>query len=146
MTTKPTGHDMSKDDVETKDRIIDLSKKNSEDGWSYAAQRFFERLTALWFKWLGWIFATGGVAFLAKKTGSVPLFIIETISYFLLTWYFLYFFASIRVEPYNSWARGRSSKGKRTLALLPAFSAAITLTLGARLLIGHVITQIQLGQ
>lgn len=63
MTTKPTGHDMSKDDVETKDRIIDLSKKNSEDGWSYAAQRFFERLTALWFKWLGWIFATGGGRF-----------------------------------------------------------------------------------
>lgn len=137
---------MSEDKSQGKDRIIDLSAKKTEDEWAYSAQALFEKITPLWFKWLGWVFATGGVAYLAKKTGSIPLKTIEIISYYILTMYFLYFFASIRVEPYHSWARSRSSKLEKFLALLPAFALAFAMILGARVLIDHVIEQVQIAK
>lgn len=137
---------MSEDDSQGKDRMIDLSAKKTEDEWAYSVQAFYEKITPLWFKWLGWVFATGGVAYLAKKTGSAALKAVEAVSYLLLTFYFVYFFASIRVEPYHSWASSRSSKLKRFLALLPAFGFAIALWLGVRELISHVIEQVQVGK
>lgn len=137
---------MSEDENQGKDRIIDLSAKKTEDEWAYSAQAFFEKITPLWFKWLGWVFATGGVAYLAKKTGSIPLKIIETVSYLILALYFLYFFASFRVEPYHSWASSRSSKLKKFLALLPVIGLSLALVLGARVLISHIIEQIQIAK
>ena len=137
---------MSEDDGKSKDRVIDFSARKTEDEWAYSIQDFYENVTALWFKWLGWILATGGIAFLAKKTGSVPLLVIQAISYFLLNWYFLYFFASIRVEPYHSWVKSQSSKSNRFFALIPVLCLAIALTLGVHMLIEHIITQVKLGK
>jgi len=137
---------MPEKDDQAKDRIVDLSIKRTEDEMAYAAQGFFENITPLWFKWLGWVFATGGVAYLAKETSSTILEMIEVISYFILTFYFLYFFASIRLEPYHSWAVSRPSKFKRFLALLPAFCLGVAMTLGTRALINYVIQQIQIAK
>ena len=53
-----------------KDRKFDLLLKTTEDDRAYLTQGFFEKLAPLWFKWLSWVFATGGVAYLAEKTGS----------------------------------------------------------------------------
>lgn len=137
---------MSEDESQGNDRIIDLSTKKTEAEWSYSAQAFFEKVTPLWFKWLGWVFATGGVAYLAKKTGSASLKTIEEISYFLLAFYFMFFFTSIRVEPYHSWASSCTSKMKRFLALLPVYGLIVALVLGTRYLIGHIIEQVQIGK
>ncbi len=137
---------MSENESKAKDRIINLSEKMTEDEWAYSAQAFFEKITPLWFEWMGWVFATGGVAYLAKKTGSIPLKAIEAISYITLTLYFTYFFASIRIEPYHSWALSRSSKLKRFLALLPVLVLAVALTFGAHVLIHYVIDQIQMAK
>ncbi len=87
------------EDNHERDRIVDLSAKKTESEWALSAQGFFEKFTPLWFKWIGWIFAVGGIAFLSQQTGSIVLEGLETISYVLLFQYFIYFFASIRIEP-----------------------------------------------
>ena len=135
---------MSKNEIKRKDRIINLSKKMTEAEWAYSAQAFFEKITPLWFEWLGWAFTTGGVAYLAKRTDSMPLKILEAISYVVITLYFLYFFASIRIEPYHSWADGHSTKLKRFLAFLPYIILASALAFGARVLVNNVIEQVQI--
>lgn len=137
---------MSENEAQGKDRIIDLRSKKTEDECAYAAQSFFEKFTPLWFKWLGWLFTTGAVAYLAEKTASKPLKAIEAISYVLLTWYFLYLFASIRIEPYHSWASSRASKMKRLLALLPIFCLVVAFVFGTRQMISYVIEQIKLAK
>ena len=129
-----------------KDRIIDLSARKTEDEWAHTIQAFFEKITPLWFKWLGWVFAIGGVAYLADKTGSTPLKIIEAVSYIILNMYFLNVFSSIRVEPYYSWAANRPSKLKKVLALLPVFILTLALTLGTRELISHIIAQVKIAK
>lgn len=137
---------MSSTDDKARDRIIDLKAKKTEDEWAYAAQGFYEALTPLWFKWLGWTIALGGVSYLAEKTGSTPLRVIEATSYVLLSLYFAYFFASFRIEPLDSWARSRTSRMGRFFALLPIFFAAIAMWWGTRELVGHVVEQVKLVQ
>ena len=126
-------------------RNINLTAKLTEDEWAYSAQRFFERVTPLWFSWLSWIFATGGVAYLTDITGNSSLLMIERVSYFLLMMYFLYFFASIRIEPYYSWAFNLKSKRKKALAIIPPLILGLALTLYSQALITNVIQQIQAG-
>lgn len=116
---------MKKEDDTEHDRKIDMFTKKTESEWAYAHQTFFEKLTPLWFKWPGWVFALGAVSYLAEKIGSMPLKVIESISYFILAFYFLFFFASFRVEPYHSWALSRQGKIKQFLALLPILLIAL---------------------
>jgi hypothetical protein len=135
---------MKKDNSDS-DREIDLAIEQTEKEWAYTAQRFFERVTPLWFNWLGWVFATGGVAYLAQKTSSVYLVAIEKISYTLLMFYFMYFFISIRIEPYHSWVFKIKSKPKMLLAMLPALILGLALALGSQILITGVIEQIKVA-
>jgi hypothetical protein len=128
------------------DRKIDLFAKKTEDEWAYAVQAFFETIAPLWFKWLGWVFALGGVSYLAQKTGSVALKGIEAVSYVILAMYFLQFFASIRVEPYHSWALSQKGTVKRFLALLPIVIMTLLLVWGSRELIDHVIEQVKIAK
>ena len=129
-----------------KDRIVNLSAKMSEDDWSRSGQRFFEDAATYWFKWLGWLFALGGVAFISEKTGSIPLKIISALSYYVLLMYFTFFIASMRIEPYHSWALSHKTKFKRRLALAPAFAIAVLATFGIMELIDHVIAQVELSK
>lgn len=135
---------MSDKESDSPDRVIDLFAKKTEDEWAYSAQAFYETFTPLWFKWVGWTIALGGIAYLAEKTASTPLKVIESISYFLLSLYFGYFFASLRIEPYHSWAQSKSSKVGRFLALLPFLLFALAMWLGTRELITHVVEQVKL--
>lgn len=137
---------MSEDIDMGKDRVIDLAAKKTESEWAYTAQTFFEQLTTLWFRWLGWIFAIGGVAYLSEKTGSTPLKFIKEISYSTLTFYFLFFFASLRLEPYHSWALSRPTKFTRILALLPFLALSLALIWGSRELIDHLIEQVKVAK
>lgn len=137
---------MSENKSHEKDRVIDMSAKKTEDEWAYFMQALFEKIVPSWFKLLGWILATGSVAYLVKKTGSLPLLIIEALSYGMLIGYFSYFFASVRLEPYDSWIRSRSSKLKIFLALQPRFVLTGVLILGIRVLSGHVIEQVQIAK
>lgn len=125
------------------DRKIDLFAKKKEDEWAYAIQVFSEKTAPLWFKWLGWIFALGGVSYLAQKTGSVALKGIEVVSYVIIAMYFLQFFASIRVEPYHSWALSHKGTLKRFFALIPIIVIALMLVWGSRELVDHVIEQVK---
>lgn len=135
---------MSDNEDETPDRIIDLSAKKTEDQWSYALQNFYEKVTPLWFKWVGWSIALGGISYLAEKTGSLPLKVIESITYFLLSFYFAYYFASFRIEPFHSWAKSRTSRIGRFFALLPFTILVIAMWVGTRVLILHVMEQVKL--
>jgi len=137
---------MPKNEASRKDRVINVLSKKSEDEWAHSAQAFFERITPLWFNWIGWIIATGGVATLADKTGSSSLKIIEIVSYFLVTFYFIFFFASIRIEPYHSWASNLASRTKRLFALSPLYCLALILVFSSRELIHHIIEQIKNAQ
>jgi hypothetical protein len=128
------------------DRVINLAAQKTEDEWAYAAQGFYETFTPLWFQWIGWTIALGGISFLAEKTASFPLKLIESISYFLLSFYFAYYFASFRIEPYHSWANRKISKIGRFFALLPIFVFAISMYLGSRGLISHVVEQFKLAK
>lgn len=135
---------MSDKEGNSPDRVVNLSAKKTEDEWAYSAQAFFETFTPLWFKWVGWIIALGGISYLAEKTTSTPLKIIESISYILLGFYFLYFFASFRIEPYHSWAKSKTSKTGRFFALLPALLFGLAMWWGTRELITHVVGQVNL--
>jgi hypothetical protein len=135
---------MSDKENKAPDRIIDLTAKKTEDEWAYAAQSFFETVTPLWFKWVGWTIALGGILYLADKTGSTPLKAIESISYFLLSFYFAYFFASFRIEPFDSWAKSRTSRMGRFFALLPFLILVVAMWWGTRELIEHVVEQVKL--
>lgn len=136
---------MSDKEDKAPDRIIDLTAKKTEDEWAYAAQEFYETVTPLWFKWIGWTIALGGISYLVDKTGSTPLKVIESISYFLLSFYFAYVFASFRIEPFHSWAiRSRTSRKGRFFALLPFFILAAAMFWGTRELIEHVVEQVKL--
>jgi hypothetical protein len=137
---------MPENQPEGKDRVIDFAASKTETEWAFAAQSFFEAFTHQWFKWIGWIFAIGGIAYIAAKTGSVVLKVLEQISFVLLWFYFMYFFASLRIQPYYKWARSRPSQLKRALALIPMLFLALVLTLGVRALISHVIEQIQIAK
>jgi hypothetical protein len=133
-------NDKSKTDL---DRKINLFATKSESEWAYTAQSFFEKLAPLWFTWLGWIFALGGVSFLAEKTGSTALSVIGVASYSILYMYFLYFFASFRIEPYHSWALSRPGKLKQTFALIPILLITLVLVMATRELIEHVVEQVK---
>jgi hypothetical protein len=135
---------MSDKGNKTPDRIIDLAARKTEDEWAHAAQAFFESFTERWFKWVSWTFALGGISYLAETTGSTSLKLIEAISYILLSFYFAYYFASFRIEPYNSWARQVRSRAWRFLALLPLFLIAAGMLLGTRELISYVVEQVKL--
>jgi succinate dehydrogenase hydrophobic anchor subunit len=137
---------MSEKDDNTPDRVIDLSARKTEDEWAYAAQGFFETFTPLWFKWIGWTIALGGISFLAEKTSSTSLRVIEAISYLLLSFYFGYFFASFRIGPYHSWTLRQSSKIRRFFAALPLLLVVIGMWLGTRELINHVVEQVTLAK
>lgn len=135
---------MSNKEDKSPDRVIDLSAKKTEDEWALSAQAFYETFTPLWFKWVGWTIALGGISYLEEKTASMPLKVIESISYFLLSFYFAYYFASFRIEPYHSWAKSKSSKIGRFFALLPFFIFACAMWWGTRELISHVVEQVKL--
>ena len=79
---------MSDKEDKAPDRVIDLCARKTEDEWAYSAQALYETFTPLWFKWVGWTIALGGISYLAEKTASTPLKVIESISYFLLSFYF----------------------------------------------------------
>lgn len=128
---------------ESEDRVIDLAAKKTEDGWSYAIQGFFERFTPLWFQWVGWVIALGGVSYLADISGSLILKLIEFISYWLLSFYYAYYLGSLRIEPFHSWAISRSSKFKRSMALLPFFILGMLLWLGTKGIIDHVVFNVK---
>src|SRR5690349_20889695 len=60
---------------------------------------FLEKTTPRWFEWLGWLFLTGGVSYVAKATGEFSLRLIEVFCYILLYLHFQYFFLTLRFEP-----------------------------------------------
>lgn len=127
-----------------RDRIVNIAAKKTEDEWAYALQSFLEKVTPLWFTWVGWMTALGGISYVAEKTGSVPLTVIEGISRGLLSSYFAYYFASFRVEPYHSWANGEASKKRRFFKQLPFFVLLMLMWFGNRELIEHVVGKVKL--
>lgn len=132
-------------DIESTKLDRNISPNQAEDERAYSAQKFFERATPLWFNWLGWIFATGGVAYLAEKTGSSYLILIEKVSYFLLMMYFMYFFGSLRVEPYHSWAFNLKSKRKKAIAITPPLILGLSFALISNALVTNIIQQIKMA-
>lgn len=133
---------MTQKDEYGKDRIINLSARKTEDEWSYAIQGFFEKYTPLWFDWISWMFATGGISYLAKKADSLALTGLEVISYIAMYMYFQYFFFSVRVEPYHSWALSRPTRAKRFLAFVPFAVLALGSVFGVRMIIQDVIANV----
>lgn len=125
------------------DRIIDLAAQKTEDEWARAAQAFFERATATWFTWLSWLFATGAVAFLARKTGDAALKWIEEICYFLLWMYFTYFLASIRIQPLWSRLERTQRRGLRWLINGALLLIALTVVLSIRYLLNHLVARLR---
>lgn len=134
---------MPEDNSKEKDRIVRF-RKSTESEVAYAAQAFFESFTPLWFNWLGWVLATGGLTYLSEITGSTTLKVLSEISFLLISFYFLYFFASIRIEPYDSWWRKQPSKSKRFFCMLPGLFLSIALWVGTRMLVISIIEQVRL--
>ncbi|RLA20521.1 MAG: hypothetical protein DRQ61_09835 [Gammaproteobacteria bacterium] len=122
-----------------KDRIIDLSKKRTELEWSHEIQEVSEKAATAWFRWVGWMFAIGGISYLADKTNSTILKAFEVISLVLLTIYFLMFFVSIRIEPYHSWARSCKTRWGRIIAFAPLVIVTGLLFAGSKEVIDTVV-------
>lgn len=119
--------------------------EKEEFKWHSSLQSLIEAITPLWFKWLGWMFATGGVAYLAERTGNEYLKGIETISYTLLMLYFMCFCMDIKIKPYTTWVRNMKNGPKKLLAALPALILGFILTVASQGLITEVIKQIKLA-
>jgi hypothetical protein len=124
---------------EGRDRIINVAARKTEGEWARAAQAFFEKATPTWFKWLGWVLATGAVAYIAKVTDDLALKIIEGFCYILLTAYFFYFFASIRIEPIHSKVFETNKRWQRALGILLLLLVPLLMVYGTRSLIEHVV-------
>ncbi|MGM7318681.1 hypothetical protein [Idiomarina sp. ST10R2A5] len=122
-----------------KDRVIDLSKKKTELEWSYELQEVSEKAATAWFKWVGWMFAIGGISYLAEKTDSSLLKVFEGISLGLLTLYFLMLLISIRIEPYHSWTRSRKTRWGRIVAFAPIAIITVLVFAGSKEVIDTVI-------
>ena len=127
------------------DRVIDLSAKKSESDWAYGGQVFFESLAKLWFTWLGWILAIGAIAALEAKTGSLALDIIKEISYLILSFYFLYFLSSIRIEPYHSWSLSKPVNFKKRIYLSLNLGIGIGVWFGSRTLVDKIVSLVIVG-
>ncbi len=127
-----------------RDRVIDVSAKKTESEWSIEAQKFFERITPLWFTWLGWIFAVGAMAYFAESSDSIALNILVGISYSLICLYAAFFVGSLKIEPYYSWANGLK-RWRKIFAFAPSFLIAVAITFGLQKLIYHVVMQVRIN-
>ena len=124
-------------------RVIDLAAAKSEADWGKAWQAGIERTTEAWFSWLGWILATGAIAYLAKATDDPWLKTFEAISLLMLWMYFTSFFASLRIEPWTTrWVSSATRSSKVFLVIMLVIVGAIPM-LGIRILINHVVRILQ---
>ena len=127
------------EDKTKKDRIIDLNEKKTELEWSYELQEVSEKAATAWFRWVGWMFAIGGISYLADKTNSTILKAFEGISLALLTLYFLMLFVSIRIEPYHSWSRSCKTRWGRIVAFAPIAIITSLLFAGSKEVVDAVV-------
>lgn len=128
----------------TGDRIVNVRAKKTELEWSYATQAFIEKTTHTWFTWMNWLLATGAMQYLANKTHSALFSATEFVCYTLMSFYFLFFFVSLRVEPFHSWLFDKEieTRGRAILrlVLIVAYGGlVVALSIGARIAIGHAI-------
>lgn len=128
-----------------RDRILHVKAKKTEQGWSYAIQEFTEKATRAWFTSVNWLLATGAMQYLANEAHSILFSGLATICYALMSLYALYFFASIRIEPYHSLLLEATASTKRKALLRLLFiilyiALVIGLYVGFNFLISRAIT------
>lgn len=122
------------------DRILNIKAKKTEREWSYSVQAFVEKATHLWFTWISWLLATGALEYVAHRTHSILLSVLEFMCYTLLSFYFFYFFLSIRIEPYYTRMVEEPHRLKKLLYVTPYIGLVAVVVFGSRHLISHVIT------
>jgi hypothetical protein len=120
-------------------RIINLAAENTEAGWGRSAQAAFERAAAAWFTWIGWLTATGALAYLAERTGD-PLFkVLAAVSLLAIWIYFQAFFGSLRIEPWTSRLLSSKRRGSRILLLAVIALLSVIPTLLVQRLVTHAV-------
>lgn len=70
---------------------LDFKDKKTEGDWHETFKRFWLAVTPKWFEWLGWVLILGVIKYATEKYNSLPLNIINSLSFSFFFMYFLYF-------------------------------------------------------
>jgi hypothetical protein len=76
-------------------RKIDLSAAKTETEIQKAQDKFFLKVTPLWFDWIKWVIIIGVIQVVADKTQDISIHLILGLSYLFLMLYMVAFFYQI---------------------------------------------------
>lgn len=105
---------------------IDLSRLETEAGWTAILDRFYLKATPVWFDWLKWVMMVAALMVVAKKSGNHVAQVITGCSFVLIFYYLGAFFFRIRLK-------GLHFISSRKRAHLLSLAISVSLTLGAYL-------------
>lgn len=78
--------------------VVDLRRRNTEEGWLHRFDIFYTTVTPAWFTWLGWVAILSALQFVAETVpGNGWARTMWRLSVLLVTMYFCALFTRLRV-------------------------------------------------